>query len=449
MREIILHDYLTPEGFYLTQEYGTNKYADYTRYGLLWHEGEDYGDRTDPRPIVRALHDGVIVRDEDTPKDNYGNYVVIWDDKQNCATWYCHLAENFVKPGQRVKAGDQIGIMGSTGNVTGKHLHLNLVLTDSNGYRQYNTRAQNLGFLDPHGKVFPPNVPQYEVIWLKPGENMQENVELPKQTFEKLVSNSGKWDDTVKYLEIQEDPATTPFDKVRSVIAGLKSRITDLGNQLSKTNSELEPLKKEVSRLEKELPKLQSENKDLVNQVKTAIEDARNIVTKPKTNEGYIYLIEGDGYYKIGKSVSPSDRLSTLKVGSPHELKLLRTWHVVDMVSAEYLVKYEFQEKIIRGEWYALATSDIDLIDKVLEPLNPKNKSEREYDQMTLVEKKEYLQSKIDDMASEKGELQKQIASKKAEIIVLEERYKRVVTERTAKLTFAERIQVLLTGRLL
>jgi murein DD-endopeptidase MepM/ murein hydrolase activator NlpD len=38
--------------------------------------------------------------------------------------WYCHQSRFAVKPGQKVAAGQVIGYTGSTGNVTGPHLHL-------------------------------------------------------------------------------------------------------------------------------------------------------------------------------------------------------------------------------------------------------------------------------------------------------------------------------------
>ncbi|MDX6276766.1 MAG: hypothetical protein QOJ72_894 [Nocardioidaceae bacterium] len=38
--------------------------------------------------------------------------------------WYCHQSRFAVKPGQKVGPGQVIGYTGSTGNVTGPHLHL-------------------------------------------------------------------------------------------------------------------------------------------------------------------------------------------------------------------------------------------------------------------------------------------------------------------------------------
>ena len=61
----------------------------------------------------------------------FGNYVIITDDNGN--KWrYSHLANEYVKVGQRVGTGQQIGAMGNTGQTysltggTGSHLDLRL-----------------------------------------------------------------------------------------------------------------------------------------------------------------------------------------------------------------------------------------------------------------------------------------------------------------------------------
>jgi murein DD-endopeptidase MepM/ murein hydrolase activator NlpD len=55
----------------------------------------------------------------------YGNRTVIQlDDGSGTEIWYCHQSRFGVKPGDKVGPGDVIGFTGSTGNVTGPHLHL-------------------------------------------------------------------------------------------------------------------------------------------------------------------------------------------------------------------------------------------------------------------------------------------------------------------------------------
>lgn len=53
----------------------------------------------------------------------YGNKVVV-THADGTETWYGHLDTIAVGPGQEVVAGQQIGTVGATGNVTGPHLHL-------------------------------------------------------------------------------------------------------------------------------------------------------------------------------------------------------------------------------------------------------------------------------------------------------------------------------------
>ena len=55
----------------------------------------------------------------------YGNYVII-DHGNGFLTLYGHLTKATVEVGDTVKEGEEIGLMGSTGNSTGTHLHFEL-----------------------------------------------------------------------------------------------------------------------------------------------------------------------------------------------------------------------------------------------------------------------------------------------------------------------------------
>jgi murein DD-endopeptidase MepM/ murein hydrolase activator NlpD len=94
--------------------------AGFGEYGL-WssaHTGQDFA-APEGTP-VRSIGDGTILS---TGYDGaYGNKVVI-QHPDGSVTWYCHLSDFLMTEGP-VKAGDIIGRIGSTGNTTGPHLHL-------------------------------------------------------------------------------------------------------------------------------------------------------------------------------------------------------------------------------------------------------------------------------------------------------------------------------------
>lgn len=119
----------------ITQPFGVNAEY-YKQFGLLAHEGLDCVP-TGTDWSVLCLEDGVVVFDDDVagdPRtDAYGINVTVYHKRINKKTRYCHLEKNIVSLGQQLVKGERLGTMGSTGNVDGAHLHLNLYETDSNG----------------------------------------------------------------------------------------------------------------------------------------------------------------------------------------------------------------------------------------------------------------------------------------------------------------------------
>jgi murein DD-endopeptidase MepM/ murein hydrolase activator NlpD len=106
---------LPVQGYHLTAGFG--------EYGL-WshaHTGQDFA-----CPVgtpVHALGDGVVIFA--SYDGAYGNKIAI-QHAGGLVTWYAHLSAYDVKIGDKVKAGQLIARVGSTGNTTGPHLHLEI-----------------------------------------------------------------------------------------------------------------------------------------------------------------------------------------------------------------------------------------------------------------------------------------------------------------------------------
>jgi murein DD-endopeptidase MepM/ murein hydrolase activator NlpD len=104
----------------------------------LRHMASGFGYRSDPFTKIRKFHagmdfsaktgtpvyatgDGVVTR-ADNRASGYGNHIVI-KHGYGYETLYAHLSKYKAKVGQRVKRGDVIGYVGSTGRSEAPHLH--------------------------------------------------------------------------------------------------------------------------------------------------------------------------------------------------------------------------------------------------------------------------------------------------------------------------------------
>lgn len=89
--------------------------------GSEFHRGLDLA-AGQGEPIYSSK-DGVVLKAE--YHDSWGNYVVL-EHNDGMTTLYAHQAEYVVAEGESVLQGDLIGFVGSTGNSTGPHLHLEI-----------------------------------------------------------------------------------------------------------------------------------------------------------------------------------------------------------------------------------------------------------------------------------------------------------------------------------
>jgi murein DD-endopeptidase MepM/ murein hydrolase activator NlpD len=102
-----------------------------SQFGWRWgrfHEGIDLASGRGSK--VKAAHDGTVVFASES-YGRYGRMVVV--KGENLITVYTHNERNRARVGDVVKAGDWIADVGSSGNATGPHLHLETRVLDESG----------------------------------------------------------------------------------------------------------------------------------------------------------------------------------------------------------------------------------------------------------------------------------------------------------------------------
>jgi murein DD-endopeptidase MepM/ murein hydrolase activator NlpD len=137
-RKRLLNSFVSPiEGSYVSTGYKAG--------GSVWssgsHTGIDF--HAASGTTVRAVGAGTVV--EAGFEGSYGNQVVI---KMNDGTYtqYAHMSSISVSVGQSVTPGQQVGLSGATGNVTGAHLHF-----ESRTSQEYGSDMDPLAYLRSHG----------------------------------------------------------------------------------------------------------------------------------------------------------------------------------------------------------------------------------------------------------------------------------------------------------
>jgi hypothetical protein len=74
--------------------------------------------------------------------------------------------------------------------------------------------------------------------------------------------------------------------------------------------------------------------------------------------EGFIYVMECAGYYKIGwTAASPRQRMVGIQVGNPLPVTLVGVIEGSQAAEAEWHAA--FKDKWVRGEWFALTDTDV------------------------------------------------------------------------------------------
>lgn len=146
----------------------------FSRFGIRRgrrHQGVDLPLKTGT-PVVAAF-DGRVRAS--TYSKGYGNLVIIRHEN-GLETFYGHLSKREVEVGDWVRAGDEIGLGGSTGRSTGPHLHFETryqgyafdpewIADYETGELRKNVFVLRRSYLDAHSRYTPESIDEEEEIY--------------------------------------------------------------------------------------------------------------------------------------------------------------------------------------------------------------------------------------------------------------------------------------------
>lgn len=282
----------------ITQEFGPDHFLTingkqikaseyYGKFGLSGHEGIDMVP-TGTSWEVLSLSDGVLVNESDDPRSGaYGIWCTIWSPSNGLAFQYCHLSENYIRPGDKITAGQKIGNMGSTGNSSGAHLHLNVFKVDDKGVRINKDNGYN-GGIDPLPFLSSEDAPVNDVV------------ELDKCR----VARDTHWNHLMQIKDALMVQGEYSISNIINRIDSLSTSERQLGEkdkQLSSVQTQLTDLQGEMKSKIDEYINLQASNESLQKQVKTQ---------EKKIEEFGIAMRETEAEIERLKAIKPLDDLT-------------------------------------------------------------------------------------------------------------------------------------------
>jgi len=114
----------------VTQPWGVNFVNFYQKMKMKGHNGIDF--KAWEGCNVYSANDGVVIIAN--TDDTGGKEIRIWNKEGKYSSLYYHLSEMHVEVGDKIVAGQKIGLSGNTGKyTTGAHLHFSIKQTDNKG----------------------------------------------------------------------------------------------------------------------------------------------------------------------------------------------------------------------------------------------------------------------------------------------------------------------------
>lgn len=84
--------------------------------------------------------------------------------------------------------------------------------------------------------------------------------------------------------------------------------------------------------------------------------------TKDRQKDGWIYVLKGDRFYKIGQAVRVDNRVTQIEPALPFPVEVVHSFPTDNMDNAERELHRQFADKQIHGEWFALDDADLEYI---------------------------------------------------------------------------------------
>ena len=150
------------------------------------HTGTDIA-APEGTPVLAAMSGKVLLADN---LGGYGLTIALEHSDGTQQTLYGHLSEIFVKPGELIQQGAVIGRVGSTGNSTGPHLHLEFrQLTDA-GWMAIDPGTQLESSMNDLAKALKNSpTPQQQALKLQPQPLTQPSKSLKSQSLKLELPN--------------------------------------------------------------------------------------------------------------------------------------------------------------------------------------------------------------------------------------------------------------------
>jgi len=198
----------------VTQVFNDYRYrASYAKFGLLGHNGIDFGVKEGTEVI--APHDGKIVENL-FDAGGYGNYIKIENDKEFSVLAHFKTLSP-LRVGTYVKQGDLVGLSGTTGNSTGPHLHWGYCYKPRNRDNGFNGYVDQLLLMPILGIVDKLNFDLNEMRKSRnkckeEREELENNYEKLQTKFDSIVENNGELESELASLKNALEHNMTPLD---------------------------------------------------------------------------------------------------------------------------------------------------------------------------------------------------------------------------------------------